>query len=256
MGPRHSARRPLPGPSVTDRDFAVGPPVIQASEPYTTVSVGSGCDNLLRPVRDRIGEPFCDRTLPTRRFYPPPPGHPTSTVECLYGVDKCRASNGGYSTSNGERNGLPPGNRCLSGCTTAASSLPDTHLPCRIVFDDLQSAVRHRYDWVYHNRASGVACDVADKPVARLDPEFSGQEYLQHLQQGQSSLSLRQLEGHATFSVAGPARPLLWTTAQNHRHDIASHPEGFWSGRMMARIPPKQLGRGPRHFAQRARSRA
>ena len=51
-----------------------------------------------------------------------------------------------------------------------------------VVFDDLQSEVRHRYDWVYHNRASGVACDVADKPIERLDPEFSGHEYLQHLQ--------------------------------------------------------------------------
>ena len=60
-----------------------------------------------------------------------------------------------------------------------------------VVFDDLQSEVRHRYDWVYHNRASGVACDVADKPIERLDPEFSGQEYLQHLQQGQTEQPIR-----------------------------------------------------------------
>ena len=58
-------------------------------------------------------------------------------------------------------------------------------------FDDLQSEVPHRYDWVYHNRASGVACDVADKPIARLDPEFSGQEYLQQLQQGQTNQPIR-----------------------------------------------------------------
>lgn len=60
-----------------------------------------------------------------------------------------------------------------------------------VVFDDLQSEVRHRYDWVYHHRASGVACDVADKPIERLDPELSGQEYLQHLQQGQTDQPIR-----------------------------------------------------------------
>ncbi len=60
-----------------------------------------------------------------------------------------------------------------------------------VVFDDLQSDAPHRYDWSYHNHATGVSCDVADQPVERLDPDFRGQEYLQHLQQGQTDQPLR-----------------------------------------------------------------
>ncbi len=60
-----------------------------------------------------------------------------------------------------------------------------------VVFDDLQSDTPHRYDWVYHNRANSVACDQAAKPIERLEPEYPGQEYLQHLQQGQIDQPIR-----------------------------------------------------------------
>lgn len=59
------------------------------------------------------------------------------------------------------------------------------------VLDDLHSDAPHRYDWVYHNRADGVACDVASQPVAHLALEFPGQEYLQSLQQGQTEQAIR-----------------------------------------------------------------
>ena len=47
-------------------------------------------------VSDRSRPIYCsfDRTLPTPRFYLPPPGYPTSTIGCLCGVGKYWASKG------------------------------------------------------------------------------------------------------------------------------------------------------------------
>ena len=43
-----------------------------------------------------IREGSFDRTLPTPRFYPPPPGHPTSTVGCLCGGMHLVRNNGWF----------------------------------------------------------------------------------------------------------------------------------------------------------------
>ena len=56
-----------------------------------------------------------------------------------------------------------------------------------LVFDHLHSDTPHRYDWIYHNQGTGVECYVADETIDRLADNYPGQEYLQHLQQGQTS---------------------------------------------------------------------
>ena len=52
-----------------------------------------------------------------------------------------------------------------------------------LVFDDLKSDVPHRFDWLFHHRGTGVACDAARKDD-RLPGDIQGQEYVEHVKSG------------------------------------------------------------------------
>ncbi len=59
-----------------------------------------------------------------------------------------------------------------------------------LVVDQLASEKPHRFDWVYHNRGTGIECDAAKEPGKAPD-KFVGTEYLQNLKAGSTDGPIR-----------------------------------------------------------------
>jgi hypothetical protein len=59
-----------------------------------------------------------------------------------------------------------------------------------LVFDELKADTSRRFDFVYHNRGSTAACEVARKDD-KLGDRFPGQEYVEHVKSGVSDNTLR-----------------------------------------------------------------
>lgn len=76
----------------------------------------------------------------------------------------------------------------VASCDTAYPGIAQRRLLCLtptylLVLDDLAAAAVHRFDWVYHARATGVTCahTTEDTPP---EAGYPGQEFLQHLRRG------------------------------------------------------------------------
>ena len=56
-----------------------------------------------------------------------------------------------------------------------------------LVVDLLRSKTEHEYTWLYHNRGTGVRATVATRKLQKVEPGFSGTEYLQDLRSGRTN---------------------------------------------------------------------
>ena len=83
--------------------------------------------------------------------------------------------------------------------------LTDSYL---VVFDDLSADTERRFDWLYHNRGTGVHCEVAKQDDAAPEP-MTGREYIKNLRMGKTDASLKvQFDRDgltALLAVAGAA---------------------------------------------------
>ncbi|MBM4036741.1 MAG: alginate lyase family protein, partial [Planctomycetes bacterium] len=58
-----------------------------------------------------------------------------------------------------------------------------------LVLDELASDKPRRFDWVYHNRGTGIACEAAKEP-AKAPDKFVGMEYVQSIRTGSTDGSI------------------------------------------------------------------
>ena len=65
--------------------------------------------------------------------------------------------------------------------------LTDSYL---VVLDDLSAVQTHRFDWLYHNRGTGVHCEVAKQDDAAPQP-IMGLEYIKNLRVGKTDASIK-----------------------------------------------------------------
>ncbi len=83
-----------------------------------------------------------------------------------------------------------------------------------LVVHQLASEKPHRFDWVYHNRGTGIECDAAKEPGKAPD-KFVGTEYLQNLKAGSTDGPIRvQFPGktvttHFTMAAAPKTEVLV-----------------------------------------------
>lgn len=83
-----------------------------------------------------------------------------------------------------------------------------------IVFDQLTSDKPRRFDWVYHNRGTGIECDAA-KDAGKAPENFVGMEYVQNTKVGTADGPIRaQFPGkalitHLTIAAAAKSEVLV-----------------------------------------------
>ena len=82
----------------------------------------------------------------------------------------------------------------LASCDSAYKGVAHRRLLCLtpsylLVVDELAADRERRFDWVYHNRGSGVQCDIAREPGliaegGKTGQEYVGDEYVQNVKLG------------------------------------------------------------------------
>ncbi|MFT5299583.1 MAG: hypothetical protein ACI814_000356 [Mariniblastus sp.] len=83
-----------------------------------------------------------------------------------------------------------------------------------VVFDDLQSDQNNRFDWLYHNRANSIQCDVAKKDAAP-EPNFLGMEYVRNARVGSTNQSVtaafisKNISTHLTLDARADTEVLI-----------------------------------------------
>jgi len=82
-----------------------------------------------------------------------------------------------------------------------------------LVFDTLRSDTNHRFDWLYHNRAAGLACDVATETVNPADA-YAGGQYIRNARQGTTDepVRVRFEDGEITTHLTLAARKDTFVT--------------------------------------------
>lgn len=102
-----------------------------------------------------------------------------------------------------------------------------------LVFDTLRSDVEHRFDWIYHNRGSGIICDVARNAVNLAD-QYQGGEYVQNCKQGTT----------AEMISARFVNPdiITYLTAAAQEHTTLTIGEGVGAS-ITDRVPMTMIGR-------------
>lgn len=83
----------------------------------------------------------------------------------------------------------------LARCDAAYEGLSHRRLLCMtptylVVVDELAADTARRFDWIYHNRGSGVTCAAA-RADGRFGAEYPGQEYVEHVKAGETDEAIR-----------------------------------------------------------------
>ncbi len=83
----------------------------------------------------------------------------------------------------------------VTSCDAAYKGVSHRRLLCLlptylVVFDDLVSKQKHRFDWVYHNRGTVAECDVATKQSS-LGDDYRGGEYVANVKAGTTDAPVR-----------------------------------------------------------------